>query len=292
MDEIVHVLETTKLESGQKRVRTARGWSSIISKKGQPLLQAVAAADPPAPKIKTTAGCICLPHSHEEGKLIGSGCLPDEDGVGGWCDVEPGCAGAQERTADYAGFDTCQLDSAPAKIKTTAGGESLPFGVDLPSTGSWGIRFGAHTDHRDAIGVAEVGGASAESGLIKVGDVMLSLGGVPFRPGMSNEEALQHIGEQKQLAATAGHKVVELLLRRPTDEATEGSALASPVNQGMPWDDWSVLPAGEEAQCQNVALILPHYRLYRLARNLKVHDCVATGEFICRKHRFPNWDAR
>lgn len=176
-------------------------------------------------KIKTAAGCNCLPHSHEEGQLIGSGCLPDEDGASGWCDVEPGCAGAQEQTADYAGFDACQLDSAAAEVKAPGAG---PFGVSLPSIGPWGMRFGLHPEIADVIGVAAVGGASAETGLIKEGDVMVSLGGSQFRPGLSNEEAMQHINKQKQLAAAAGSKVVELLLRRPDSTGADDKALPWP----------------------------------------------------------------
>ena len=70
------------------------------------------------------------------------------------------------------------------------------------------MRFGLHPEIADVIGVAAVGGASAETGLIKEGDVMVSLGGSQFRPGLSNEEAMQHINKQKQLAAAAGSKYV------------------------------------------------------------------------------------
>lgn len=56
-------------------------------------------------KITTVSGCICKAHSFEDSKLIGSGCVGD-----GWCDVEPDCDAAQEKTAGYDGFDACELN--------------------------------------------------------------------------------------------------------------------------------------------------------------------------------------
>eukprot|EP01052_Picozoa_sp_SAG31_P023673 SAG31_NODE_1967_length_6785_cov_7.007329_3_plen_295_part_00 len=58
-------------------------------------------------KTTTISGCRCKPSSYEDGQLVGHGCLLEADGKTGWCDVEPGCDTAQERTADYDGFDEC-----------------------------------------------------------------------------------------------------------------------------------------------------------------------------------------
>ena len=62
---------------------------------------------PPPPPPRTAHGCVCLPHTVDYTLGIWphswAGCC----GGMGWCDVEPGCAGAQEASDGYAGWDEC-----------------------------------------------------------------------------------------------------------------------------------------------------------------------------------------
>ena len=56
----------------------------------------------------TTGGCKCMPATLDYTILLGprqwSWCCGDA----GWCDVQPGCTGARDATAEYSGWDRCE----------------------------------------------------------------------------------------------------------------------------------------------------------------------------------------
>ena len=122
-------------------------------------------------RITTVAGCTCKPSSYEGSTKIGDGCVPEEvvDSKTGWCDVEPGCQGAQERTEDYDGFDACELSEFDVDNSI----ETIVF--KLPSSGPWGINFGVANQPSSGGGLAvivttsiEVGGQADVAGILTV----------------------------------------------------------------------------------------------------------------------------
>lgn len=89
------------------------------------------------PKILTVRGCTCLPltveTSDSESFWLGCG-WPGK----GWCDVEPGCLGAQDSTPQYDGWDLCLPKVEDEKSRSSGDwvGENVPKHLEAPLDGN------------------------------------------------------------------------------------------------------------------------------------------------------------